>query len=99
MQVFTTDGEFLDQWTDFRCPMGIHIDAQQTVYVSDQVPRLSILNLTANCWPGAAPSSTPTRSTPTPRATSTAPTPPPSASRNSPACGEWGVAGVLCWNR
>ena len=45
VQVFTTDGEFLDQWTDFRCPMGIHIDAQQTVYVSDQVPRLSILNL------------------------------------------------------
>ena len=45
VQVFTTDGEFLDQWTDFRCPMGIHIDTQQTVYVSDQVPRISILTL------------------------------------------------------
>ena len=43
VQVFTSDGDFLDQWTDFKCPMGIHIDAEQTVYVTDQVPRLSIL--------------------------------------------------------
>jgi peptidylglycine monooxygenase len=45
VQVFTTDGEFLDQWTDFKCPMGVHIDAQQIVYVTDQVPRISILSL------------------------------------------------------
>lgn len=45
VQVFTDDGEFLDQWTDFKCPMGVHIDANQTVYVTDQVPRISILNL------------------------------------------------------
>ena len=45
VQVFSGDGEYLDQWTDFKCPMGIHIDANQTVYVTDQVPRLSILNL------------------------------------------------------
>jgi DNA-binding beta-propeller fold protein YncE len=45
VQMFTTDGQFVDQWTDFKCPMGIHIDAQQTVYVTDQVPRISILNL------------------------------------------------------
>ncbi len=45
VQVFSTDGEFLDQWTDFKCPMGVHIDAQQTVYVTDQVPRISILSL------------------------------------------------------
>ena len=45
VQVFTTDGEFLAQWTDFKCPMGVHIDANQTVYVTDQVPRISILNL------------------------------------------------------
>ncbi len=48
VQVFTADGQFLDQWTDFKCPMGIHIDAGQTVYVSDQVPRLSILDLDGN---------------------------------------------------
>ena len=45
VQVFSQDGEFLDQWTDFKGPMGIHIDADQTVYVTDQVPRISILDL------------------------------------------------------
>ena len=45
VQVFTGEGEFLDQWTDFKNPMGVHIDANQTVYVTDQVPRISILNL------------------------------------------------------
>nr|ABZ06475.1 putative NHL repeat protein [uncultured marine microorganism HF4000_010I05] len=45
VQVFSESGEFLDQWTDFKSPMGIHIDANQIVYVTDQVPRLSILNL------------------------------------------------------
>ena len=45
VQVFTGDGEFVDQWTDFKCPMGIHIDADQNVYVTDQVPRITILTL------------------------------------------------------
>ncbi|MCI0798265.1 MAG: hypothetical protein J4O06_05750, partial [Chloroflexi bacterium] len=45
VQVFDADGGFLDQWTDFKSPMGIHIDRDQTVYVTDQIPRLSILNL------------------------------------------------------
>ena len=45
VQVFTSEGEFVGQWTDFKCPMGIHIDGNQTVYVTDQVPRLSILSL------------------------------------------------------
>ena len=45
VQVFSQDGAFLDQWTDFKYPMGIHIDAAQNVYVTDQVPRLSIYNL------------------------------------------------------
>ncbi len=45
VQVFTADGAFLDQWTDFKGPMGIHIDANQVVYVTDQVPRLSVLSL------------------------------------------------------
>ena len=45
VQVFSDTGDYLDQWTDFKCPMGIHIDADQSVYVTDQVPRLSILNL------------------------------------------------------
>jgi peptidylglycine monooxygenase len=45
VQIFSAQGEYLDQWADFKCPMGIHIDADQTVYVTDQVPRLSVLNL------------------------------------------------------
>ena len=45
VQVFDKNGAYLDQWTDFKFPMGIHIDASQTVYVTDQVPRLSIFNL------------------------------------------------------
>ncbi len=45
VQVFTGEGEFLAEWTDFKCPMGVHIDANQVVYVTDQVPRISILTL------------------------------------------------------
>lgn len=45
VQVFTEDGEFLSEWTDFKCPMGVHIDAAQVVYVTDQVPRISIYTL------------------------------------------------------
>ena len=45
VQVFTAEGDFLKEWTDFKCPMGVHIDANQVVYVTDQVPRLSILTL------------------------------------------------------
>ena len=45
VQVFTAEGVFRAQWTDFKCPMGIHIDANQVVYVSDQIPRISILTL------------------------------------------------------
>ncbi len=45
VQVFTPEGEFLAEWTDFKCPMGVHIDASQVVYVTDQIPRLSIYTL------------------------------------------------------
>ena len=45
VQVFTNDGEFISEWTDFKCPMGVHIDANQVVYVTDQVPRISMYSL------------------------------------------------------
>ena len=45
VQVFSEDGAFLQEWTDFKCPMGVHIDAEDTVYVTDQVPRISVLSL------------------------------------------------------
>ena len=51
VQVFTSEGEFLAEWTDFKCPMGVHIDADQVVYVTDQIPRISLYTLwTGNCW-------------------------------------------------
>ena len=45
VQVFTGEGEFLSEWTDFKCPMGVHIDANQVVYVTDQIPRISMYSL------------------------------------------------------
>ena len=45
VQVFSGDGEFLTEWTDFKCPMGVHIDAAQVVYVTDQIPRISMYSL------------------------------------------------------
>ena len=45
VQIFSPDGEFIDEWTDFKKPMGVHIDTAGIVYVTDQVPRLSILTL------------------------------------------------------
>ena len=45
VQVFSTEGEFLSEWTDFKCPMGVHIDTNQVVYVTDQIPRISIYTL------------------------------------------------------
>ena len=45
VQVFTAEGQYLSEWTDFKGPMGIHIDSNQIAYVTDQVPRLSILTL------------------------------------------------------
>ena len=45
VQIFSPQGEFIEEWTDFKKPMGVHIDGAGTVYVTDQVPRISILSL------------------------------------------------------
>jgi len=45
VQIFRPAGEFIEEWTDFKKPMGVHIDTAGIVYVTDQVPRLSILTL------------------------------------------------------
>jgi DNA-binding beta-propeller fold protein YncE len=44
LQVFTAEGEYLDQWRDLYHPMDLYIDKAGVVYVSDQVPRLSMLS-------------------------------------------------------
>ena len=35
IQIFDQDGSFLEQWTQFGRPSGIHIAADDTLYVSD----------------------------------------------------------------
>lgn len=45
IQVFTSQGEFLAQWTDFLRPTDIFIDVEEKVYVAELQHRVSILNL------------------------------------------------------
>ena len=55
VQVFTPEGKYLDQWRDLYHPMDLYIDKAGMVYVSDQVPRLSLLSpegkLVGRCRP------------------------------------------------
>ncbi len=44
VQIFSREGEFLDQWTDVIRPTHVHIDAAGTVYVSELCRRLSIFD-------------------------------------------------------
>jgi len=45
IQVFTTEGEFITQWTGFRQPCTLFIDKDNNVYVPELQHRVSILNL------------------------------------------------------
>jgi len=55
IQVFSADGDYLEEWTDFFHPMDIYADARGAVYVTDQIPRLSMLSpeghLVGRCRP------------------------------------------------
>ena len=55
IQVFTPEGNFLAEWRDLYKPMDIHVDTEGTVYVTDQIPRLSSFDadgtLTGRCMP------------------------------------------------
>jgi peptidylglycine monooxygenase len=44
IQLFTSDGEYLEEWQDFFHPMDIFLDSSNNVYVTDQTPRLTVLN-------------------------------------------------------
>jgi DNA-binding beta-propeller fold protein YncE len=44
IQVFTADGDFLQEWTDFYRPTDIYVDDQDCVYVCDHIPRMTILD-------------------------------------------------------
>jgi DNA-binding beta-propeller fold protein YncE len=43
IQVFAGDGDYLDSWGDHYHPMDIYVDADGLIYVTDQIPRLSVL--------------------------------------------------------
>jgi hypothetical protein len=44
VQIFARDGEYLTEWRDFYHPMDLFIDALGRVFVTDQIPRLSLLD-------------------------------------------------------
>ena len=45
IQIFDRTGAFLTAWADFYHPMQIWIDGRDLVFVTDQVPRISLLTL------------------------------------------------------
>jgi DNA-binding beta-propeller fold protein YncE len=44
VQVFDAEGRYLDEWADFFHPMDLYVDVEGLVYVTDQVPRLSLVS-------------------------------------------------------
>ena len=44
VQLFTPEGEFIDQWTNFFRATDVYVDADDIVYVTDLVPRLSVFD-------------------------------------------------------
>ncbi|MGH2615072.1 MAG: peptidyl-alpha-hydroxyglycine alpha-amidating lyase family protein [Thermomicrobiales bacterium] len=55
VQIFTADGEYLDTWGDHYHPMDIYGGPDRLIYVTDQIPRLSVLaadgRLVGRCRP------------------------------------------------
>jgi DNA-binding beta-propeller fold protein YncE len=55
IQVFTAGGDYLAAWGDHYHPMDIYSDADGLIYVTDQIPRLSVLDpdgrLVGRCRP------------------------------------------------
>ena len=44
VQLFDLKGQFIEAWTDFFHPMDIYVDPAGNVFVTDQIPRLSMLS-------------------------------------------------------
>lgn len=55
VQVFDREGEYLAEWRDFYHPMDIYEDGRGMVFVTDQIPRLSMISpqgrLVGRCRP------------------------------------------------
>ncbi len=58
VQVFSPEGDYLKDFGPFYKPMDIHIDGEERIYVSDQVPRVTALaadgEIIGSCKPVAA---------------------------------------------
>jgi len=44
VQIFSPEGDYITEWRDFFHPMDIFMDTQGKFYVTDQIPRLSVLD-------------------------------------------------------
>lgn len=44
VQIFSPEGDYITEWRDFFHPMDIFGDAQGRLYVTDQIPRISVLD-------------------------------------------------------
>ncbi|HEX2171064.1 MAG TPA: peptidyl-alpha-hydroxyglycine alpha-amidating lyase family protein [Dehalococcoidia bacterium] len=44
IQIFSPEGEFLTQWTDVHRPTDLYFDAEGTAYVTELLPRVSVLD-------------------------------------------------------
>nr|NIU83003.1 6-bladed beta-propeller [Candidatus Thorarchaeota archaeon]NIW13436.1 6-bladed beta-propeller [Candidatus Thorarchaeota archaeon]NIW51546.1 6-bladed beta-propeller [Candidatus Korarchaeota archaeon] len=45
VQIFNEEGEYITEWCDFFHPMGIYVDSKENIFVTDQTPRFTVLNL------------------------------------------------------
>ena len=48
VQIFSPDGEYLDQWTGFRRPCDFYIDADETVYIPELDAFMSVVDIQGN---------------------------------------------------
>ena len=44
VQIFSRDGEYVSEWTGFFHPMDVFVDGEGTIYVTDQVPGMTMLD-------------------------------------------------------
>ena len=44
VQVFSIEGDYITEWRDFFHPMDIYMDGRGTFFVTDQVPRITMLD-------------------------------------------------------
>lgn len=55
VQIFSSDGRYEGEWADFYRPMDIYVDAGGLIYVTEQIPRLTVVrddgSIVGSCKP------------------------------------------------